>query len=139
MGRNESEGYQPTKTVLAWSCVGSIVATLIVGFTWGGWVTGGTAAEMAATAAEEARTEVAAAVCVNKFISSADAGAHLAELKAASSWERDGVIEDGGWSTIKGYEGNLDNVADVCGDQLASMEALPEAAATPVATETDDI
>ena len=139
MNGNGSDGYQPSKTVWIWSCVGCIVATLIVGFTWGGWVTGGTAAEMTATAAEEARTEVAAAVCVNKFINSANASAHLAELKAASSWERDGVIEEGGWSMIKGYDGDLSKVADVCGDQLASMEALPQAATTPAAAETDDI
>ena len=35
--------YRPSKAVWFWSCVGCVVATLIVGFTWGGWVTGSTA------------------------------------------------------------------------------------------------
>ena len=35
--------YRPSKTVLFWSCAGCVAATMIIGFTWGGWVTGGTA------------------------------------------------------------------------------------------------
>ena len=31
--------WQPTKTTLFWGCVGSVVVALVVGFTWGGWVT----------------------------------------------------------------------------------------------------
>ena len=41
VGQRWSEA-QPTKTV-AWCCVASAVLTMIVGFSWGGWVTGGTA------------------------------------------------------------------------------------------------
>ena len=40
---------QPSKTMLFWSCAGSVAVALLVGFTWGGWVTGGTAQEMAET------------------------------------------------------------------------------------------
>jgi hypothetical protein len=94
---------------------------------------------MAAEAAEDARTEVATAVCVNKFVNSANANAHLAALKDASSWERDSVIEEGGWSTIKGYDGDLSDVAYVCGDELAAMETLPIATTTPVAATADEI
>jgi hypothetical protein len=58
---------QPTKTMLFWSCLGSVVVALIVGFTWGGWVTGGTARDMAATAGDESRGELASVICVEKF------------------------------------------------------------------------
>jgi hypothetical protein len=34
---------QPTKAVLFWSVVAAVILTMIVGFNWGGWVTGGTA------------------------------------------------------------------------------------------------
>ena len=37
---------RPTKTVVFWSWIVSIVVTMIIGFTWGGWVTGGTARTM---------------------------------------------------------------------------------------------
>ena len=42
VGQRWSEA-QPTKTVAFWCCVASAVLTMIVGFSWGGWVTGGTA------------------------------------------------------------------------------------------------
>jgi len=59
---------QPSKTMLVWSCAGSVVVALVVGFTWGGWVTGGTAREMAETAGEDARYGLASAICVEKFL-----------------------------------------------------------------------
>ena len=36
------EDYQPTKSTLAWACIATALATMIIGFSWGGWVTGGT-------------------------------------------------------------------------------------------------
>ena len=46
------EDYQPSKTMLVWTCIAAIVATMVVGFSWGGWVTGGTSQAMAATAGD---------------------------------------------------------------------------------------
>ena len=37
------EKYSPSKTLLFWACALCIVATMVVGFGWGGWVTGSTA------------------------------------------------------------------------------------------------
>ena len=48
VGQRWSEA-RPTKTVAFWSCVASVVLTMIVGFSWGGWVTGGTARTTAET------------------------------------------------------------------------------------------
>ena len=39
--------YRASKTVLFWACAGSAIVATIVGFSWGGWVTGGTARDMA--------------------------------------------------------------------------------------------
>ena len=38
---------QPTKMVVFWACIASIILTMIVGFSFGGWMTTGTAQEMA--------------------------------------------------------------------------------------------
>ena len=73
--------YQPTKVVWFWSCVGAAVLTMIVGFTWGGWVTGGTADEMVEAASEQAVAELAAGICVDRFLAATDAGTKLAALK----------------------------------------------------------
>jgi hypothetical protein len=31
------ESYQPSKSTLVWACAATAVATMIVGFSWGGW------------------------------------------------------------------------------------------------------
>ena len=61
------EDYQPTKSMLAWACVATAVATMIIGFSWGGWVTGGTSRTMATTAGDAARAELASVICVEQF------------------------------------------------------------------------
>jgi hypothetical protein len=124
-GKNMSQrfqDYRPSKTALFWSCAGCIVVTLIVGFTWGGWVTGGSAQDMAEEAAEHARAEVAAAVCVDKFMAATDARLQLASLKEnTSSWRQENFIEDGGWALIADQE--YDGAAELCADKLIEMEA----------------
>jgi len=60
-------GARPTKAVVFWLCVASVVVTMIIGFTWGGWVTGGTAQEMAKTMAEDAVVRRLAPICVVRF------------------------------------------------------------------------
>ena len=50
--------YQPGKAALAWTAAGSIVLTMAVGFTAGGWVTGGTAQQMANQAAARRRVAI---------------------------------------------------------------------------------
>jgi len=45
---------RPTKTLVFWLCVACAALTMIVGFTWGGWVRGATARSMAEAGAEEA-------------------------------------------------------------------------------------
>ena len=129
------EDYQPSKTALFWACAGCIAATMILGFTWGGWVTGGTAEEMVEEAAEQARAEVAAAVCVEKFMEAGDARPQLASLKEIGrSWDREDFIEEGGWAMVGDQE--YDDAAELCAEKLMEMELPPaqEAATTESGT-----
>ena len=130
--------YRPSKAVWLWSCVASVVLTMIVGFTWGGWVTGGTARENAETAAETAAATLASKICAYRFLRAQDAGQQLAALKEASSWERDSFIEDGGWVTFAGMKEPVEGAADLCARTLASAE-LPLAQADTGADRTVDI
>lgn len=119
------EEYQPSKTALFWSCVGSVVVVLILGFTWGGWTTAGTANEMAEEAAEEARAQVAAAVCVEQFMNAATVQTQLASLKEIdSSWRRENFVEEGGWATIAGEV--YDDGAELCAERLMEKELPAE-------------
>ena len=119
------EDYRASKTVLFWSCAACVVATLIVGFSWGGWVTGSTAATMASTAATGARAEMAATICVNRFVSAPDAATALASLKGSDSWKRDDFITNGGWVTIAGMEKPVEGAAALCAQRLLEAKLPP--------------
>ena len=114
--------YRPSKTALFWSCVACIAATMIVGFAWGGWTTGDGAKAMAEEAADQARAQVAADICVQNFMASADARPQLASLKdISSSWQQANFVEKGGWAKVGDQK--YDGAAELCADQLMKMEA----------------
>jgi hypothetical protein len=93
--------YRASKTALFWACVGSVILAVVVGFSWGGWVTGGTARTMADKAAAQARQELIAGVCVDRFMAASDAGNQLTALQAMTSAYAQGkAVLDGGWAVI---------------------------------------
>jgi len=98
------------------------VATLIVGFNWGGWVTGGTAKEMTDKSARSAVVSVLSPICVDKFQRSADAAANLVELRKASSYQQGSFIEKGGWATMPGSDRVNSAVAEACATMLSSAK-----------------
>ena len=116
------EAYRPTKGVWFWSSAGCIVATIVVGFVWGGWVMGGTATRMASDAAAGARAELAAMVCVAGFNNGPDAVAQLAELKKASSYQRGDMLVKSGWLTMPGSTEPVAGAADICAQKLMSAD-----------------
>lgn len=118
--------YSPTKGTLVVACLASIGITTLVGFTWGGWVTGGTAIERTNQAVAQARAELASAVCVQRFLAAADARRRLEELKGTSSWDRDDLIEKAGWSTPPGLDGPIEDAAELCATQLAETNLPAE-------------
>ena len=114
---------QPSKTMLFWSCAGSVVVALVVGFTWGGWVTGGTAQDMAQTAGDDSRYELASVICVEKFLAAPDAQAQLTELKAIdSSYRQRQFIEEGGWAVMPSKDKATRQAADLCAKVLTNLE-----------------
>ncbi|WP_200950257.1 hypothetical protein [Devosia sp. Root635] len=124
--------FKAGKATLLWSCAGCIVATMIVGFTWGGWVTGGSAQERADKAAQQAVAELAADICFKRYLAAPDARVNLTALNEESSYRRGGVLEDGGWVTLADREDPIDGAARLCADQLAEVD-LGTLPTTPVA------
>ena len=114
------ESYRPSKAIWLWSCAACIVATIAVGFAWGGWVTGGTATRMASDAADGAQARLASASCVIRFNQGSDAVAQLAALKKANSYERGDMIKKGGWVTMPGGADPVVGAADICARKLLS-------------------
>lgn len=113
------------------------VALAIAGFSWGGWVTGGTASEMANRASKDAREQLVASICVDAFVLNPDAAKNLVELKGAKSYERDDLIEAGGWIVVPGVDELITGAADVCAERLVAMDALPERVVMPDAVDVE--
>ena len=97
-------------------------ATAIVGFTWGGWVTGGTASKMADESSSKSVAMALSPMCVAKFNADADAPAQLVKLKATSSWQRDSFIDKGGWSILPGKKTAYQGVAEECAKSLVAAK-----------------
>ena len=124
------DGYQLSKSTAAWIIAGSVAATIIIGFSWGGWVRGSTADAMATKAVDTARAELAAAVCVHQFMGGANVSAQLATLQSTDSWKRDTFIEEGGWVTLPGGEKPIAGAAELCSQMLMETKPAKAAAAT---------
>jgi RNA 3'-terminal phosphate cyclase len=127
--------YRASKTVLFWTCAGSVIVATIVGFSWGGWTTGGTAREMAENSAAQARQELAAVVCVDRFMAAPDVGVQLTALKGMErSYQQSKFVEEGGWAIIvpasdaTDYKARADDrkAAGLCAEELAKR-AIPPA------------
>lgn len=132
------ENYTPSKTLWFWSLMGAAIATMLIGFTVGGWTTGGSAAVMAEKAARDARAQLAASICVEKFVTTAGAD-KLTALKDASQWQRDNFVEEGGWTQLVGIEKAVPGAADLCATELVAMDSLPVRTVAPaVPTTTTD-
>ena len=114
---------QPSKTMLFWSCAGSVVVALVVGFTWGGWVTGGSARDMAETAGDTSRYELASVICVERFLAAPDAQTQLTALKAIDSpYRQRQFVEEGGWATMPSKDKAALRTAELCAKVLANLE-----------------
>ena len=109
---------RPTKTLLFWSCVASMVLTLIVGFSWGGWVTGGTARQTAETMTSDAIVRRLAPICVVQSARDMGKGAKLVALKDESSWQRGEYVGKQGWATMPGEQEPDRRVAEACATLL---------------------
>ncbi len=98
----------------AWGAVGGAIALAIIGFAWGGWVTGGSSAQAAKHSADTAVIAALGPICATQFRNQANADAKLTELKALRSYEQSTFVEKGGWATMPGSETPVSGVAGSC-------------------------
>jgi hypothetical protein len=110
-----------TKPAL-WGMAGGAVAAAIIGFTWGGWTTGGKAESNASMRVNDAVVFALAPVCVDKFQRAGDASTNLAALKKVESWSQGDFVEKGGWAAVPGTHTaeRLSAVAKACAALLAT-------------------
>jgi len=107
-----------------WGVIGGAIAAIIVGFFWGGWVTGGTATKMEAASAEAAIVQAFTPLCVAKAEQQPE---KLVLLKAEKSWKRDDFVVEAGWVANVSEKYQAD-VARACAlAVIEAMEAKPTA------------
>ena len=110
---------RPTKTTVFWSWVACAVLTMIVGFTWGGWVRGATARSMAEAEAGDAVVKHLVPICVVQFQQDPGKTLKLKELRDMNAYERGEYVKKQGWAKMPG-EGEADSkVADECAKLLS--------------------
>lgn len=112
---------RPTKTIVFWSLLAASILTMIVGFNWGGWVTGGTAQKMADLSAKNAVIQRLAPMCVDQFNQDPEKAQKLSELKEMSVYKRGGYVEKQGWATMAGEAKADRQVAEACAKLLFSQ------------------
>ena len=104
-----------------WGAAGGAAALALVGFMFGGWVTGGRAAELAQQRAEKAVIAALAPICVDKFRHAKNVEENLGKLNAISySWEKGSYVNKGGWATLPGNEEPNSAGAQACAEMLSN-------------------
>ena len=107
------------KSVVFWIAIGAVLLTLFLGFTRGGWTTGGNAASMAEKAAAGAVVERLTPICVAQFSADSQQAVKLEELQAiTSSSKRINFVKEQGWATMPGETDPDNRVASACTKQL---------------------
>jgi hypothetical protein len=105
-----------------WGAAAGAVVLAIIGFNWGGWVTGGTAERLAGARADAAIVSSLVPICVTQFQASPEARARLVALKAVDSWNQGDYVSKGGWATMPGSSAEPNRqVAAACAEALTKL------------------
>jgi len=110
------------KTAIMGAAAGAAVLA-ILGFSWGGWVTGGTAEKIADRKASAAVVVALAPICVDNFRRQADAGVQLANLQKLSSYEQAGFVQKGGWASSLGGKEDSSALMRACAESISKLTA----------------
>ncbi len=104
-----------------WSAIGGAIVLAIIGFAWGGWVTGSTAQKMAEELAQKTVVARLAPICVEQYNQDSEKDQKLKELKEEDSWKRDDYVEKQGWATMPGEMEADSKVAKKCAELLVEL------------------
>lgn len=108
-----------TKPAVVGAIVGA-VATMIFGFSQGGWYTGGSAERLASQKSEVAVIEALTPICVSQSELDPNSTAKLAELGAIkSSYEQRDYVIKAGWATMPAAAEPDRDLASACAEALA--------------------
>ncbi len=108
-------------TVGIWGAIGGAIVLAIIGFKWGGWVSGGTAQAMAEEMAVKAVVDRLTPICVAQFNQDPEKDQKLKELKKTDFWTRTSYVEKQGWATMPSEKKPDSKVAAECASQILEV------------------
>lgn len=94
------------------------VATAVVGFSWGGWMTSSRAETMAKTRVDAGVAAALVPVCLQISQADPERVAKLATIRDAASYRRRDAVLATGWATPPGAETPNRALAEACIDAL---------------------
>jgi hypothetical protein len=100
------------------SAIGGAIVLAIIGFGWGGWVTGGAAQNMAGEMAADALVDRLAPMCVAQFHQDPEKDQKRKALQETSVWQREDYVEKQGWATMPGEKEPDSKVASECANRI---------------------
>jgi hypothetical protein len=103
------------------ACLGAVAgaaALAFVGFSYGGWVTTSAKEKYSSDQTAEHVAQALMPYCVARSKDDPAAATVLAELKAATGYNRRGVLEKAGWATPMGADKPNSLLAGACEVQL---------------------
>ena len=102
-----------TKPGIYGAFAGALVIS-ILGFTWGGWTTSGTAQKMAQKFATDEVTLAMVPVCLNRSAADPERLTKLTTIKDTSGFNRSKAMMDTGWATLPGADAPSRELARAC-------------------------
>jgi len=91
---------------------------MVVGFTWGGWMTGSDARQMSKTMSHDNVIAALVPICVAKAKADSSREAKLETIRDASRYQQRQALMDAGWATMPGTEIPNRDLAQACFDAL---------------------
>lgn len=86
----------------------------IVGFSWGGWVKGGSANRMATAMAHDDVIAALVPVCLDKARTDAERAEKLATIRDARTSQKRDAVMAAGWATVPGADSPNRDLAQAC-------------------------
>ena len=102
------------KPAISGAIVGSVV-TMFLGFSYGGWMLGSSAEELAGRRSVAAVTEALVPVCLGQYEADPERVAKLEQLRTLnSSYQQREFLMETGWATVPKAESPNRELADAC-------------------------
>jgi pimeloyl-ACP methyl ester carboxylesterase len=98
----------------AYGAVIGAVAIMVVGFSWGGWMTGGGATELAADRAHDEVIAALVPICLQISQNDPDRVTKMATITEATTYQRRDAVMAAGWATVPGAEAANRDLAQAC-------------------------